>query len=179
MLQLLLFPAQRPPHFGEELLRVEGAFQVRRDDGICAIIEIVAIMVVDTNVFVSALLGPSGASREILRRCLSGAHTPLMSSALFSEYEAVLSRRALFRGCVLPAHEREVLLDAFLKVCRWIHVYYLWRPNLPDEADNYVIELAIAGAADAVTTRNSRDFAAAELRFPNLRIVSPEDFIKE
>ena len=34
-------------------------------------------------------------------------------------------------------------------------------------------------AADAVITRNIRDFAGAELRFPNLRIVRPEHFIKE
>ena len=25
--------------------------------------------------------------------------------------------------------ERESLLNAFIAVCRWIHVYYLWRPN--------------------------------------------------
>ena len=138
-----------------------------------------AIVVVDTNVFVSAVLGPGGASREVLRRCLSGAHTPLMGSALLNEFEAVLSRQDLFRGCALSAREREALLDAFLNRCRWTRIYYLWRPNLPDEADNHVIELAIAGAADAVITRNTRDFTGAELRFPTLRIVRPEHFIKE
>lgn len=90
-----------------------------------------------------------------------------------------MSRQALFRGCVLSVNERKELLDALLKVCRWTHVYYLWRPNLPDEADDHLIELAIAGAADALVTSNSRDFADAELHFPNLRIVSPKDFIKE
>lgn len=148
-------------------------------DGICAIICVMAIIVLDTNVFVSALLGPGGASREVLRRCMSGAHTPLMGTALFNEFEAVLSRQALFRACVLSAREQGALFDAFLKVCRWTHIYYLWRPNLPDEADNHVIELAFAGAADAVITRNTRDFAGADLRFPNLRIASPEHFIKE
>jgi len=71
------------------------------------------------------------------------------------------------------------LLDAFLSKCRWTRIYYLWRTNLPDEADNHVLELTIAGAADAVITRNIRDFEGAELRFPNLRIVRPEHFIKE
>jgi len=138
-----------------------------------------ATVVVDTNVFVSALLGPGGASREVLRRCLAGTHRPLMGSALYNEFEAVLSRRPLFRGCVLTAREREALLDAFLGKCRWTRIYYLWRPNLPDEADNHVLELAIAGAADAVVTRNTRDFGSAQLRFPNLRILRPERFIKE
>jgi hypothetical protein len=34
---------------------------------------------------------------------------------------------------------------------------FLWRPNLPDEADNHVIELAVAGGASAVVTNNVRD----------------------
>jgi len=138
-----------------------------------------ATVVVDTDVFVSALLGPGGASREVLRRCLTGVHRPLMGTALYNEFESVLSRRALFRGCVLSGSEREALLDAFLRVCRWTRIYYLWRPNLPDETDNHVLELAIAGAADALITLNTRDFGSAQLRFPNLRILRPERFIKE
>ena len=138
-----------------------------------------ATVVVDTDVFVAALLGPGGASREVLRLCLARVHRPLMGTALYSEFESVLSRRTLFRSCVLSASEREALLDAFLRTCRWTRIYYLWRPNLPDETDNHVLELAVAGAADAVITRNIRDFGAAQLRFPNLRIVRPEHFIKE
>ncbi len=138
-----------------------------------------ATVVVDTDVFVTALLGPGGASREVLRRCLSGVHRPLMGTALYNEFESVLSRPALFRGCILSAPEREALLDAFLRACRWTRIYYLWRPNLPDEADNHVLELAVAGAADALITRNIRDFGGAQLRFPGLRILRPEHFIKE
>jgi putative PIN family toxin of toxin-antitoxin system len=137
------------------------------------------IIVIDTSVFVSALLGPGGASREVLRRCLTGAHTPLMGSSLLMEFEAVLSRQVLFRRCALSPREREELFDAFLSVCRWTRIYYLWRPNLPDETDNHVVELAIAGAAGAVITKNTRDFTGAELRFPDLRILRPDQFIKE
>jgi hypothetical protein len=25
---------------------------------------------------------------------------------------------------------------AFLSVCEWVNIYYLWRPHLKDEADN-------------------------------------------
>lgn len=64
-------------------------------------------------------------------------------------------------------------------MCRWTRIYYLWRPNLADESDNHVLELAVAGAADALITRNTRDFGGAQLRFPNLRILRPERFIKE
>ena len=47
------------------------------------------VVVVDTSVLVSALIGEEGASREILRRCLQGEYKPLISNALFSEYEDV------------------------------------------------------------------------------------------
>jgi predicted nucleic acid-binding protein len=71
-------------------------------------------VVIDTNVFVSALLGPRSANRETLRECLSGRFEPLMGAALFSEYEAVLSRDSLFRQCALNRRERSDLLDAFI-----------------------------------------------------------------
>lgn len=137
------------------------------------------VIVVDTSVFVAALLGPEGASREVLRRCLTGKYQPLMGTALFCEYEALLSREGLFRRCPLTGSERDELLDAFLSVCRWTRIYYRWRPNLPDEADNHIVELAVAGSAEAVVTRNPRDFRTAELQFRGLRIVQPETLIKE
>lgn len=55
-------------------------------------------------------------------------------------------------------------------------MYYIWRPNLPDEADNHLIELAVAGGADLIVTRNLRDIQRGELQFPPLRIISPEAF---
>jgi predicted nucleic acid-binding protein len=58
-------------------------------------------------------------------------------------------------------------------------VYYLWRPNLPDEADNHLIELALAGGAEYLLTHNVRDFARPELRFPLLKIRTPSQFLRE
>ncbi|MGB4059297.1 MAG: PIN domain-containing protein [Burkholderiaceae bacterium] len=58
-------------------------------------------------------------------------------------------------------------------------MYNLWRPNLPDEGDNHLIELAVAGGASHVVTKNLRDVQRMERRFPGLQIVLPEDFLKE
>ena len=136
------------------------------------------IIVVDTSVFVSACLGPGGASRAALRLCLDRGCVPLMGEALYAEYEAVLSREPLFRGSALSARERTVLLDAFLSVCRWTRVYFSWRPNVPDESDNHVVELAVAGGATAIVTRNIRDFARMELRFASLAVIEPAHLLK-
>ena len=37
---------------------------------------------------------------------------------------------------------------------RWVVVYYGWCPNLPDEADNHLIELALAGGPATIVTHN-------------------------
>lgn len=98
---------------------------------------------------------------------------------MLAEYEAVLSREALFAKSRLDAAQRESLLDVFLALCEWTKVYYLWRPNLSDESDNHLIELAVAGGAEFVITRNLRDLHSSQMLFPALRIISPEAFLKE
>ncbi|MFT4243508.1 MAG: putative toxin-antitoxin system toxin component, PIN family [Acidovorax sp.] len=135
-------------------------------------------VVIDTNVFVGACMG-FGASRGVIEACLRQRCLPLMGAALLAEYEDVLQREALFRACRLDGGERDELLDIFLSCCEWTRVYYLWRPNLRDEGDNHLVELAVAGAADRLVTRNLRDLRAMELRFPGLRVVAPEDFLQE
>ncbi len=134
--------------------------------------------VIDTNVFIGACLG-SGAANAVIATCLRGGFVPLMGAALFAEYEDVMGRSALFKGCRLEPVEREELFEVFLSCCEWTRVYYLWRPNLRDEADNHLVELAVAGAAECLVTYNLRDFRAMELRFPSLRVMTPEDFLKE
>lgn len=135
-------------------------------------------VVIDTNVFVGACMGV-GASNAVVRACLEHRLVPLMGVALLTEFEATLSRDELFAKSRLDAAERSILLDTFLALCEWTRVYFLWRPNLKDESDNHLIELAVAGDADVVVTRNLRDLRGAELRFEPLRILSPEDFLKE
>lgn len=136
------------------------------------------IVVVDTNVFVSACLG-SGPVNLVIEACLLKKCRPLMGAALFAEYEEVLSRDALWQTSALTSTERHDLLDIFLSLCEWTCVYFAWRPNLPGEGDNHLIELAVAGSANAIITRNLRDLVRSELLFPGLRMLDPRTFMKE
>ncbi|MCY4372489.1 MAG: PIN domain-containing protein [Spirochaetaceae bacterium] len=113
------------------------------------------------------------------RRCLLARCQPLIGQALFTEYEAVLSRSGLSLRSPISSIERDVLWETFASCCRWVRVRYLWRPNLPDESDNHIVELAVAGGAEAIVTHNRRDFERAELSFPGLRIVTPGALVEE
>jgi predicted nucleic acid-binding protein len=70
------------------------------------------------------------------------------------------------------------LLNAIYSVCTWTPVYYLWRPNLRDEGDNFLIELALAGNSEVIVTGNVKDLESAELNFEGLRILRPEKFLR-
>jgi putative PIN family toxin of toxin-antitoxin system len=135
-------------------------------------------MVLDTNVLVGALLRGGGSARAVVRACLQGHYHPVIGPALLAEYEDVMGRAALFEGSVLSHGEREAVLDALLNRCRWVEVFYAWRPNLPDEADNHLIELAVAAQAEAIVTRNLRDVSRGELKFPMLRVLTPEQCLE-
>jgi putative PIN family toxin of toxin-antitoxin system len=134
--------------------------------------------VVDTNVMVAGLLRSGGSARAVLRACLNNNYSPILGPALLAEYEDVLSRSELFYDSPLSEQERWEVLDGFLKKCRWVEVFYAWRPNLPDEADNHLIELAVAGQAQVIVTRNLKDLTRGELRFPALRIFTPEQCLE-
>lgn len=132
----------------------------------------------DTNVFIAAMLSPSGKNRGTLRACLDGRAHPLMGAALFHEYEDVMRRSDPMCKSPLGLKDRQTLFEAFLSVCEWVKVYFLWRPNLPDEGDNHLVELAIAGGADTIVTNNVRDVRRGELSFPSLQILTPAEFLK-
>jgi putative PIN family toxin of toxin-antitoxin system len=136
-------------------------------------------IVVDTNVFVAALKSGNGASRIVLRLCLQRKCKPLMGLNLFLEYEDVLGRDELFDSCPLSAEERQRLFAALAHVSDGVHVYYLWRPNLPDEGDNHLMGLAVAGRAEIIVTQNVRDFERGELYFPHIRVLRPAEFVNE
>ncbi len=134
-------------------------------------------IVLDTSVFVAGLRSGGGASREVIRRALLGRLRPLFANALWLAYEDVLGRDVW--TAETTAEERRRVLSALAQSGRWVTLYYGWRPNLPDEKDNHLIELAVAGNAAAIVTHNVRDLAHGELVFKQLRIVTPAQLLED
>ena len=95
----------------------------------------------------------------------------------------VLAKRKRFGrdvwGVGTTAQERQQVLAALAQRGRWVTIYYGWRPNLPDEADNHLVELALAGGAAGIVTHNVRDLGRGELVFEQLRVLTPAQCLEE
>jgi putative PIN family toxin of toxin-antitoxin system len=135
-------------------------------------------IVIDTSVFVSAVLSTDGAARAVLRLALNREVTPVFGNALFNEYQDVLGRDSIFEKAAIGRLDRQTLFEAVLHVGLWTNIHFLWRPNLPDENDNHVLELGIASGARAIVTHNVKDFNRSELLFPNLTIATPSNWLE-
>jgi putative PIN family toxin of toxin-antitoxin system len=135
-------------------------------------------VIIDTSVLVSSFISKSGESREILRLVFKEKLKPQINNPLFLEYEDVLNRNKIMSVSPLNNIERAELFSAFLSQCNWVDIFYLWRPNLRDENDNYLIELAVASNTSLIVTYNTKDFLNSELDF-EIEVFTPNQFLKE
>jgi putative PIN family toxin of toxin-antitoxin system len=131
------------------------------------------LIVLDTNVIVSAMRSRRGASFAVLRRIFE-VWEPLISVALILEYEAVGMREA--ERLKIPQSAVESIIRAFCFAGRETDIYFRLRPFLPDPGDEFLLELAVAGRADAIVTHNIRHFAGVE-RF-GIRVMTPREFLR-
>ncbi len=130
-------------------------------------------VVLDTNVIVSALRSRRGASFAIVRRFGQG-WVPLLSVPLVLEYEAIGKREA--QRLNIPESTVEAIIRAFCYSGRETDIHFRLRPFLPDPGDEFILELAVAGRADAIVTHNVRHFVGAE-RF-GIQVLTPREFLR-
>jgi putative PIN family toxin of toxin-antitoxin system len=135
-------------------------------------------IVLDTSVITSALRRSTGASNALLRFVAIKELVPLVTTALFLEYEDVLKRaeQRLAHGLDNAGVDR--FLAALASASEAVNVRYQWRPQLSDANDEMVLEAAVNGRADALVTHNIKDFKAAATKF-NLRILLPANVLAE
>lgn len=110
--------------------------------------------VVDTNVFVSALISPLGNEALIVLAIQQGLIKPYFASAILEEYEEVLARPKF----AFPPDEIAALIA--LVRSRGEQVLYPepLASSFPDPDDQKFLVCAIAAAADFIVTGNKRDF---------------------
>lgn len=134
-------------------------------------------LVLDTNVVVTALRSPTGASAEILRRVRRRKITMIVSVGLFVEYEAVATRAEHLMAAGATVEEVRNVLDVLAGFVEATEMHYLWRPRLRDPDDDMVLEAAVNGRADSIVTFNGRDFGAVPGQF-GVTVVKPNELLK-
>jgi predicted nucleic acid-binding protein len=102
---------------------------------------------------------------------------PLLTPALFLQYEEVLKRPEQLR-VRLTLTQVDEILAALASAAEPVTIHYSWRPQLPDPTDELVLETAGNGRADALVTYNLRRFAQAAARF-GLRLARPVEVLEE
>jgi putative PIN family toxin of toxin-antitoxin system len=103
-------------------------------------------VVFDSNIFVSALVFPGKQAEKAVLRIIEGRDHLLISGPIVSEVLTVLARKF--------AREREELARVAVLLAELAETVRPWRrlQALRDDADNRILECAVAGRAGAIVT---------------------------
>jgi putative PIN family toxin of toxin-antitoxin system len=137
--------------------------------------------VVDTNIWVLAVLNPRGAPAQLQTAYLDRRFTVVASAALLDELEEVLTRPKLIRCGLRPADA--INLVGFFR--RWADLVQLSGDIhlCRDPKDDMVIETAVRGNADVLVSNDKNltdldDAALAYLAETGVRVLSPHQFLQ-
>lgn len=128
-------------------------------------------VVFDTNIFISALAFPGGRAEAALMRILDGRDDLVLSKSIVQEVLSVLARKFAYDPEELA--RVAVLLSEIATVVapqKKLRV-------LADEADNRILECAIAGEATAIVTGDRKFLALGS--FQGVRVLSLKDYLEE
>ena len=127
-------------------------------------------IVLDTNVLVSGLLTPFGASGEVVRLVSAGVLVVQYDSRILLEYQNVLSRPKFQFD---PENINTFL--TYIKQNGQVVSGIPLKKRLPDRDDEPFLEIAIAAQASCLITGNKKHFPKASRQ--NINIFSPSEFI--
>jgi predicted nucleic acid-binding protein len=133
------------------------------------------VLVLDTDVLISALRSRKGASFRLLSLVGTGRFDIALSVPLVLEYEGVADR--MLAGLAASASDLSDILDYLCSVGLHRPIFFLWRPTLPDPKDDMVLELAVDAGAPIIVTFNVRDFVGVD-RF-GIRALTPREYLQE
>jgi len=135
-------------------------------------------LVLDTNILTAGLRSREGASFAILKLVAERSLRPLVTTALFLEYEAVLTRPEHMEVHGLSTAELNRFFAEFAALSEPVDVHFGWRPQLLDVKDELVLEAAVNGRADALLTYNAKDFGEAARKL-GVKVMSPGALLME
>lgn len=135
-------------------------------------------VVIDTAVIVAGLRSRLGASNRLLTAIAHRRVQPLVTTAVFLEYEAVLLRAEQRLATGMSEADVSGFLAALAAAAEPVEISFRWRPQLRDPADELILEAAVNGRAVAIVTHNLTDFSPVAPRF-SVRVLTPSLLLKE
>jgi len=140
---------------------------------------IIMKIVIDTNVFVSALISRNGASNKLLVWLFDNEEKiNVVSNSLLTEIEDVLLRdKNMGMYSHFTVGDIKSFVDDIASISYHQNINFLWRPFLNDQEDDMVLETAFNASADFVVTHNIKDFKKIEESF-NIGIKTPKEFLQ-
>lgn len=133
-------------------------------------------IVIDTNVFISSIIGQSGYSRKIFDELVLTGETKIcLSKEVLQEYEDVVQRERFQKHENFSAKATELIL-AIKEIALWVEPKETIK-ILADKDDNKFIELAVEADAGYIVTGNTNDFTIKEFR--GIRIYTPKEYYDE
>lgn len=129
-------------------------------------------VLLDANVYVSALLAPTGGPAQILERWADGQFEAIVSPLLLAELERVLRRPKVNRA--IPAVQIEALLSALSEEGVWTADPEAQAVATPDPGDDYLVALARAGDAECIV---SGDTHLTQLSDPRPPVLTPRELL--
>ena len=129
-------------------------------------------VVIDTSIWVSALLSPNSNARLVLDLFLEARFVLLYNRETLIELEDVMTR-AKFKGKITTGQWK-----AFAKAIQVFGepIGIITRIETNDPKDDYLLEIALSGNADALVTLDSKDLLSIPLKKP--RILNAGQFLK-
>jgi putative PIN family toxin of toxin-antitoxin system len=137
------------------------------------------LLTIDTNVMYQALKSSKGASFEIMQLIRKRELQLALSVPVFKEYQDVLSRKKSLNDFDLKIGDINKFLRFIAYISKTFDIYFLLRPNLKDEKDNMLLELAVTSQSEYLITNNIKHFKNPELKFDQPEILTPGEFLKK
>jgi putative PIN family toxin of toxin-antitoxin system len=129
-------------------------------------------VVLDANVYVSALLAPAGSPGRILERWADGHFDVIVSLLLLAELKRVL-RRPKFKGSI-PAVQIDALLGALSEEGIAAADPGGELGTTPDPGDDYLVTLARAVDADCIVSGDAHLTQLVDAQPP---VLTPREFL--
>lgn len=131
-------------------------------------------IVIDTNVFISALKSRRGASFKLLFETSKDKYESNISPALIFEYESIAKQN--LNNLKIDEEHINAILDMICKTAKKCELFFLWRPQLKDPKDDHLLELAIESQSDYIITYNKKDFKGID-KF-GIEALTPKEYLE-